>query len=284
MFRQGMTYACDGQPSRFTDLWKAQRKLVESIQGHEDIVDMPNRTAVFERLHGGDAVLPAESDLADGKSRWNLAYCNFQASYIDAEACIRVYYERCLKEPSISFRCGSAVERIHIEEGVSKGVFLEDGSNLKADLVLVAAGAWSNKLVYLEKRINPIAHEVAWIKVTPEEEKRWRWMSITTNLSTGLNMFPPYRGEIKILRRSKGYKNTVRIRNPENESETIEISYPRTIVSDPSDVIPLEAEKAMRENLREIMPQLADRPFERTKLCWYAIVHFPTRSLRFCNK
>lgn len=88
-------------------------------------------------------------------------------------------------------------------------------------------------------------------KVTPEEEKRWRAMAITTNLSTGLNMFPPYRGEIKLLRRSPGYKNTVQIKHPEDSSKMIQISYPRTIVNNPTDVIPLEAEKAMRENLKE---------------------------------
>ena len=107
--------------------------------------------------------------------------------------------------------------------------------------------------------------------MTPQEEDRWKNMSITTNLSTGLNMFPPYKGEIKILRRSPGYINTVRVRHPENDSKTIEISYPRTIVTNPTDVIPLDAEVAMRENLREIMPALADRPFDRTKICWYVV-------------
>jgi sarcosine oxidase/L-pipecolate oxidase len=139
----------------------------------------------------------------------------------------------------------------------------------------VAAGAWSNRLVYLENRIDPIGHEVAWIKVTPEEERRWKNMSITTNLSTGLNMFPPYNGEIKILRRSPGYKNTTRVRHPEDPSKTIEISYPRTSVTNPTDIIPLDAERAMRENLREIMPPLADRAFDRTKICWCVISSLP---------
>ncbi|RFU33997.1 hypothetical protein B7463_g2336, partial [Scytalidium lignicola] len=268
IFHQGMTFACDGQPSRFTELWKTQRKLAGSIYDPKDIVDMTSREAVFQRIHGDNTMPPLDNTLAGGKSRWNMAYCNLQAAFIDAEACIEIYYKRCSRQPSISFRCGSAVECIRIEDDVSKGVSLEDGCSLQADLVLVAAGAWSNRLVYLEQRINPIAHEVAWIKVTPEEEEHWGKMSITTNLSTGLNMFPPYHGEIKILRRSPGYKNTVRIKHPEDASKTIEISYPRTIVSNPNDVIPLGAEKAMRENLREIMPSLADKPFDRTKLCW----------------
>lgn len=271
MFQQGMTFVCDGEPSRFTRLWTAQKELVKSTHDPKDIVDMTDRAAVFQRIHG-QGIPPRPSDSLIGrKSRWNVAYCNFKAAFIDAYACIRIYYERCMRQSSISFQCGSAVERIRVENGVSKGVILQNGTQLDADLVLVAAGAWSNRLVYLEHRVNPIAHEVAWIKVTPEEEARWRSMSITTNLSTGLNMFPPYRGEIKILRRSPGYKNTVKIQHPENSSLMLEVSHPRTIVTNPTDIIPLEAEKAMRDNLREIMPALADRPFDRTKLCWFVI-------------
>ena len=231
---------------------------------------MLNREAVFQRIHGKNAQPPSEDGLADGKSRWNLAYCNLEDAFIDAEACVRVYYERCLEQDSISFRCGTAVDRICVDErGVCTGVLLEDGTRIASDLVLVAAGAWSNRLVYLEQRIDPIAIEVAWIKVSPEEEEKWKHMAITTNFSTGLNLFPPYRGEIKTLRRSRGYKNTVQVQHPEDPSKTITISHPRTIVTNPTDVIPLDAEKVIRDNLREIMPPIADRPFDRTKLCWY---------------
>lgn len=268
MFKQGMTFVCDGEDSRFTDLWKTQRELAKGTHHPDEIVDMTSREAVFQRIHGASAQPPPVDTLAGGKSRWNTAYCNLQDAFIDAEACVDVYYQRCLKEPYITFKCGSTVERICVKEGIAKGVELEDGTILPADLILVAAGAWSNRLVYLEQRINPIAIEVAWIKVTPEEEGHWKHMAITTNLSTGLNLFPPYRGEIKILRRSPGYKNTVQVKHPEDTSKTIQISYPRTIVTNPSDIIPRAAEDALRENLREIMPELADRPFDRTKLCW----------------
>lgn len=268
MFQQGMTFACDGAADRFTDLWKAQKKLAESLHEPRDLVHMNDRESVFQRLHGPGAEPVPEHRLPGGKSRWNMAYCNLKDAFIDAERCIEVYYNRCLTKPSIMFRCGSPVERIHIQRGMAKGVILENGDSLQADVVLVAAGAWSGRLIDLEQRIYPIGHEVAWIKLTSGEERRWKNNSITTNLSTGLNMFPPYNGEIKLLRRSPGYKNTIRVPNPEDRSKTMEISYPRTIVSNPSDVIPLDAENAIRENLREIMPTLADRPFDRTKICW----------------
>ena len=268
MFQQGMTFVCDGEPTRFTELWKTQFQLAKTLHESKEIVHIPSREAVFQRIHGNRAQPQPPDNLAGGRSKWNMAYCNLCDSFIDAQASVQVYYERCLAQPSITFRCGSEVERISTKDGVSEGVVLQDGSSIQAELVVVAAGAWSNRLVYLEQRVNPIAHEVAWIKVTPEEAKRWKNMSITTNLSTGLNMFPPYNGEIKILRRSPGYKNTITIQHPDDRSRTIQISYPRTIVTNPTDVIPLGAEVEMRENLKEIMPSLAERPFDRTKLCW----------------
>lgn len=271
LFQQGMSFVCDGRPSRFTDIWNITLDRAKSLCRPEDIVEASSREQVFRRIHGSDAEPPSLSELG-GTSQWNQAYCNLTAAFIDAKECIQIYYERCLSVPSIQFRCGAAVDHIDVVENQARGIVLEGGETIGADLVVVAAGAWSNKLVFLGDRLVPIGHEVAWIKVTPEEEARWKSMSITTNLSTGLNMFPPYHGEIKVLRRSPGYKNTISVPHPDDHSKKIRISYPRTIVSNPTDEIPADAEAAMRANLREIMPSLADRPFDRTKICWYVVL------------
>ena len=260
-FQQGMTFVCDGQPSRFTNTWNIQLAAVRASAAPGAIVEMDTPEAVFRRIHGDKATPPAGT-------RWCKAYCNLEDAFIDAEASVRVYYERCAATPSISFKCGTPVDHINIVDGASRGVTLEDGTILDADTIIVAAGAWTNKLVNLGQRVRPTGHEVAWLKVTPEEEAMWKNMAITTNLTTGLNLFPPYQGEIKILRRSAGYTNTVTVPDPEHPSKKVEISYPRTKVSHPRDEIPEAAEAGLRENLREIMPELADRPFDRTRVCW----------------
>jgi sarcosine oxidase/L-pipecolate oxidase len=265
-FQQGMTFVCDGRPSRFTEIWETTLDRAKTLSGTKNVVQLPTREQVYRRIHGDQSQPVPESELED-ETQWNQAYCNLGAAFVDARECVRVYHDRC-KKSSIQFRCGSAVDHIVVRENRARGVVLEDGTTLTADLVVVAAGAWSNKLVYLGSRLEPVGHEVAWIKVTADEESRWKNMSITTNLSTGLNMFPPYRGEIKILRRSPGYKNTVAVPHPEDPARSIQISYPRTIVGNPTDVIPADAEAAMQANLREIMPELAGRPFDRTKICW----------------
>lgn len=263
-----MTFVCDGKPSRFNDIWNAQVELAPARHAQEKIVEMDTSQEVFERIHGAGAELPIEEKLGREK-RWNKSYCNLDDAFIDAKECVRIYYERCLAQPSVTFQCGVAVERLQVVDGVAKGVVLEDGRIIEAEKVLVAAGAWSPKLVYLEGRMYSSAIEVAWIKVTREEEKRWKNMSITTNLSTGLNVFPPYNGEVKVLRRSAGYCNTVEMQHPEEKEKMIEVSLPRTSITHPGTAIPKEAEKLMREDLKEIMPGLAERAFDRTKLCWY---------------
>ncbi|KUJ13890.1 putative fructosyl amino acid oxidasesarcosine oxidase [Mollisia scopiformis] len=268
-FKQGMTFVCDGKPSRFTDIWHAQVKLARGRHHQDQIISLSSSQEVFERIHGSGSELPTKTKLGR-ELRWNKAYCNLDDAFIDARECVRIYYERCLAQPSITFQCGVAVDHLNLIDGICHGVILEDGSVHKAEKLLVAAGAWSSKLVFLEGRMYSSAIEVAWFKVTPEEEEKWKHMSITTNLSTGLNVFPPYKGEIKVLRRSAGYCNTVTIENPEDRKNKIEVSLPRTSITHPGMHMPEEAEKLMRQDLQEIMPSLAQRAFDRTKLCWLA--------------
>ncbi|KAF4468601.1 FAD dependent oxidoreductase [Fusarium albosuccineum] len=239
--QQGMTFVCDGEPGRFTDSWNARFGAAD----REHIVERTSREEVFQAIHGEDSKPRPLSELGD-KSYWNKGYCNIEAAFIDARESVQAYYNKCLKYASISFRCGVPVERLQVQGNVVSGVTLADGTSLSADKVIIAAGAWSSKLVDLGARMYAIGHEVVWFKVTPEEDARWKNMSITTNESTGLNVFPPYNGEIKVLRRSPGFKNTVTVTYPENPSREVEISYPRTIVDNPTDTIPLEAEQAIR--------------------------------------
>ncbi|TPX18484.1 uncharacterized protein E0L32_011597 [Thyridium curvatum] len=266
-FKQGMSFITSGRPGPLLEVWKKGLAHLESQGKGGSVVHMKTPEEVFQRVHGKGAEPAPDSKLSKERS-WNYGYCNLEDAFIDAKESIRVCYERCLEQPSITFRCGVPVHRISIQNGRATGVVLENGEVLAAGLTLVAAGAWSPRLVDLEGMIASSAIEVAWIKLTDEEVAKWKNMSITTNLNTGLNLFPPHKGETKILRRSPGYKNTVTVPHPEDPSKTLQTSIPRTTVSNPTDVIPFEAEVGLRDQLREIMPSLADRPFDRTKLCW----------------
>ncbi|KAG7893480.1 hypothetical protein KL906_003528 [Ogataea polymorpha] len=262
----GMSFVYDGGNDKWADIWIngkiAAEKANEGHPGRLRYYD--SKEAVYKSIHGADAE-PVASN-----SRWNKGYTNYLNGFIDAEKSMKAYYERAKMYGNVRF-IFKEVDSIVYAPGSCKaeGVKLVDGSTIAADLVIVAAGAWSCKLVNLDGVCKSSAIEVAWFKVTKEEEDQWGKMAITTNLSTGINLFPPYNGEIKCLRRSPGYKNTMKVPNPNPaKQEALEISYPRTVVDHPTDWIPQDAEDALRENLAEIMPALAKRPFDRTKLCW----------------
>ncbi|KAJ5225345.1 Fructosyl amino acid oxidasesarcosine oxidase [Penicillium chermesinum] len=257
-FKQGMSFVTDGEAGPMLAIWSKGLVNIQRTGKRTDLVEMPDPESVFQFIHGKDSKLVPPGRLT-GKRKWNRGYCNLNDAFIDARESIRVVYERCLAKSSLSFQTGTAVQKVLVEHGSAKGVLLEDGRQFHADLTLIAAGAWSNMLVYLEGMTKSSAIEVAWLKLTPEEIHRWKSMSITTNLSTGFNIFPPHNGEIKCLRRSAGLQYRARKSRIRG------------------DFIPLGAEVALRDNLREIMPELADRPFDRTKLCWLS----QTRSADF---
>lgn len=257
----GMTFVCDDTTEdKWYQLWTSHLNSIRSIHSPPCDVSFYNSpTDVFERIHGEP---PAKDVL-----RWRRGYTNNRDGFIDAAKSMGAYYEKCVRN-GVNFTFAEVTEIVY-NDTTAKGVRLGDDRVIDADLVIVAAGAWSCKLVDLGDKCKSTGIEVAWFKVTKEEEEKWANMPITTNLSTGINIFPPYEGEIKCLRRSPGYKNTVTVKHPDPlRTDTVTLSYPRTIVSHPNDWIPKEAEEAIRLNLKEIMPSLSDRPFDRTKLCW----------------
>lgn len=268
--QQGMTFVYDGNHDIWEDIYINSKMSAEKVnEGEEGMMAYyDSAEEVFQSIHGNSTSIK-ENELGRSK-RWNKGYTNFANGFIDASASMKAYYERAKKIRNVSFKF-EEVEKIDYFRNANKakGVVLKSGETISADLVIVAAGAWSCKLVNLANVSKSSAIEVGWIKVTPTMERKWQKMPITTNLSTGINIFPPYNGEIKVLRRSAGYKNTVTVSSPDPLSKgKQEISYPRTITDNPNDWIPEEAETAIRDNLKEMMPSLCTLPFDRTKLCW----------------
>ena len=269
--QQGMTFVYDGNHDIFEEIYISSKESAEKVnKGKEGMmVTYDSSEGVFRSIHGNNSTPTTGLELGRPK-RWNKGYTNLANGFIDASASVKAYYDRAKKFSNVTFKF-EEVEKLdyHKYTNKAKGVLLKSGETISADLVIIAAGSWSCKLVSLENISKSSAIEVAWIKVTPAMQEKWKKMPITTNLSTGINIFPSYNGEIKILRRSAGYKNTITISSPDPLSkEKQEISYPRTIIDSPNDWIPEEAEVALRDNLKEIMPSLCDLPFDRTKLCW----------------
>ncbi|KAH8162026.1 hypothetical protein CIB48_g6222 [Xylaria polymorpha] len=117
-------------------------------------------------------------------------------------------------------------------------------------------------------------------------------MPVCLNLTDGCFAIPPQNNVLKIARHSYGYLNPQPVshaplefssasKRPQGCSENKEsresklaaktISQPRTHITDPSLSIPVEGASDLRRALRRMIPwpELAERPFFKTRLCWY---------------
>jgi FAD-dependent oxidoreductase domain-containing protein 1 len=67
----------------------------------------------------------------------------------DPSAAAQGYFERGLEafDGRAELRLRTAVRRLRVDEGVYRGVELEDGTILESEKIVVAAGAWTNQLL-----------------------------------------------------------------------------------------------------------------------------------------
>lgn len=240
----------------------ASYKNVKSIEG-DRVQELPTKAAV-------EKVVPryaAGSNIAGG-------YVNWGSGWANAEAGVRFARAKLEQMGKVTFKTGE-VERLlfadeESQQGQRKvtGVALTDGTTIAADLVILATGAWTPKLVDLRGRAEATGQVMAYVKLTDEEQQQLAHMPTILNFATGMFIIPPRNNELKIARHAYGYRNPKIVNVPgvvqDGEPSTMEISVPENDVP-----IPLEGEEACRNALREMLPALADRPFFRTRVCWY---------------
>jgi sarcosine oxidase/L-pipecolate oxidase len=146
--------------------------------------DLFTHEELFKRVNGG------ESPLEAGEKQWKKGYLNEDVAFANAEECMRAYYHKLKRQSNIAFKFVPA-KKLIFEGSATKGIELENGEALMAELVILAAGAWSNVLLDLRDQVTVTGHEVAWLKLSAEMEKRYRSMPISTNFTTDFNSFPP---------------------------------------------------------------------------------------------
>ncbi|KAI2757398.1 hypothetical protein DTO012A8_9729 [Penicillium roqueforti] len=129
--------------------------------------------------------------------------------------------------------------------GECKGVVTADGTRHEADVVILAAGAWTPSLLDVKDQLTAKGHSVAHIQLTPSETKHYASMPIMDNLELGY-FFPPLEDGIFKMAHSQF------ITNVQTTKSGITTSVPHTFVQAPTDGLPLEIEAQMRRNLRRV--------------------------------
>lgn len=222
--------------------------------------------------------LPTRADIeraiGSGGATGNWGYINRRSGWADAEAAMIWLRKTVEAAGRVRFVHGEVTSLLRKGTKVI-GTKLKDGSEIRADLVVLATGAWTGALVDLRGRTAATGQVLAYMNISAEEEARLSKMPVLLNLSTGLFIIPPKNGVLKVARHGYGYSNIVRIRNPDlddddDNDERIEVSLPRTTRDDPAQWIPAEGERACRAAVAEMVPWLRDRPFLRTRICWYS--------------
>ncbi|KAJ6011210.1 FAD dependent oxidoreductase [Penicillium sp. IBT 35674x] len=229
---------------------------VRAIEG-DNVVYLPTKKDVL-------GVVPPYGETLDVAG----GYVNWGSGWSDAGASVKFVKELLDKEKKVVFKHGE-VKRVLFDSGSSKkratGVEMNDGETVNADLVILATGAWTPRLVDLRGKALATGQAIAYIKISDAEQRELENLPTILNFATGIFIIPPRDNLLKIARHAYGYRNPITVPVPGSLSgETMQVSLPETGVP-----VPLEGEEAFRVALRQLLPRFADRPFAGTRICWY---------------
>jgi sarcosine oxidase/L-pipecolate oxidase len=199
-------------------------------------------------------------------------YYNDQAGWADANKAVSQLRDDCF-ELGVSFISGRAGTVIGLETDLLKnikGVETLAGTTTEGDYFVLAAGAWSSGLVNMYNSTLSTAQVVGYTPLSDAEVQKYKYVPIYANFSTGWFNFPPHDDTKTLKMAVHGWGYT---RTPSKEDhQTIESNISTPPLNPPrqrANFTPPDGEDRLRQGLREILPELADRPFERVSLCWY---------------
>ncbi|KAH7363250.1 FAD dependent oxidoreductase [Plectosphaerella cucumerina] len=194
---------------------------------------------------------------------------NAGGGWADAESAIRQLSGEC-SAAGVSFITGArgTVKSLRYSGRRITGVTVSEGPPLPASTVILSTGAWTNSLIDVRHASTASGQPVGFIQLTPAEAATVRDMPVLINLSTGVFCFPPTPDTniLKVARHGFGFATSVKYDHAADL-----ISAPRTASSNArSSYLPDDADEALREGLRQLLPDFAERPWMNRRLCWYS--------------
>ncbi|KAJ5918945.1 hypothetical protein N7454_010089 [Penicillium verhagenii] len=238
---------------------------VRAIEG-DNVVYLPTKKDVLSIVPPYGETL----DVAGGYVNWGSGWSDAGASVafikgvLDRETKVVFKHgevKRVLFGPSASAGSASSTK----QKQRATGVEMVDGEIVNADLVVLATGAWTPRLVDLRGKAVATGQAIAYIKISDAEQRELENLPTILNFATGIFIIPPRDNLLKIARHAYGYRNPTTVPVPgARDGETMQVSLPET-----GGPVPLEGEDAFRVALRQLLPRFVDRPFVDTRICWY---------------
>lgn len=238
--------------------------------------------ANVQALHPGSPKITALPSAAairtaygTGGASGSWGYLNGLSGWADAEASMAWLYRRAVATDRITFVNGTVTSLLHAApNGRVTGVQLSDGTTtLHADLTVLATGAWTPSLIDLSGRAIATGQVVAYLPLTPAEQAKLAHVPTLLNLSTGYFIITPAGNTLKVARHAYGFLNPVSSSPAAATRGSSTVSVPATHLTHPAapTLVPQAEQAAMRDALRQMVPwpELAERPFSSTRLCWY---------------
>lgn len=186
------------------------------------------------------------------------------AGWIHAKKAMLSAYTEA-KRLGVEFKTSSPegdVKELVFEGGDVVGAKTADGVIHRADRVILAAGAGSDRLLDFKEQLRPTAWTLSHIPMSPEEAKLYKNLPVLFNIAKGFFMEPDEdKHEMKICDEHPGYLNMVS--DPKHHGEKRSVPFAKH-------QIPLAAEARARDFLSDTMPHLADRPLAFARICWDA--------------
>lgn len=199
-------------------------------------------------------------------------YINRQAGWADAERGIAYLRDQCI-ERGVSFISGSRGTVVDFVKDAKSGriqaVKTKSGHSVQGDLFVVAAGAWTAGLLPTYNSMLATGQILGFLKLTEAEMQKYQDLPIYINLTSGWFCFPPHAasGFLKVAVHGWGYTNSAA--DEGTATGSLSSSPPLEPRSQRANFSPEDGVQRLRAGLKEILPELASRDFERTAVCWY---------------
>jgi sarcosine oxidase/L-pipecolate oxidase len=237
-----------------------------------DVAKKHNRTVKFKKLETRDDYRSIAPQLTGDLKEWKGFYQEKECGWAHA------------KDALIS--AGKEIQRLGGKYVVGEvtGLAYDDtntkvvgckygsGNEIRADKVIISAGASSVKILDFKDQLLAKCWCVGHLKLTEEEARLFKDMPVIDNAEKGFFFEPDLvKNELKVCNEFPGYTHYTSSETRDAD-DSIPI-YKRQI--------PKEAEQAMRLLIAETLPQFKDRPLVEAKICW--CTDTPDRNFLICE-
>ncbi|GJN90309.1 hypothetical protein Rhopal_003318-T1 [Rhodotorula paludigena] len=161
----------------------------------------------------------------------------------------------------VRFLAAEAESLLHTDDGTDViGVKAFDGRTYTADVVILACGSWTPRLLpELATNCLPTGQVVATVQLDAEETKRYQDVPVSLFMDSGFYTFPPNKdGILKMAIHGRGWLA------PSGGLP----SFPRTTLSSGFErqQIPVSALELLKAGMRRVMPEIAEKEIKETRL------------------